>query len=180
MKITEFRKLIREEVRKVVNEITYNLNEERMLNEDNLEVKNIAKQLYSFLQKNGVNTKLVAQTPSAEYGKQIGASLKGGSNEALIAYYDDPKTKQTIIEIHLAGGEKSVLEVEKKILSSFPNLEQYNRQTPSGPSVFRVVFRVREKTTAKGGLVGNTQQNQKQPAQQQPVSESLRLRNYFK
>jgi len=170
MKITEFRKLIREEVRKVVNEITYNLNEERMLNEDNLEVKNIAKQLYSFLQKNGVNTKLVAQTPSAEYGKQIGASLKGGSNEALIAYYDDPKTKQTIIQAQLYGGPTSkdlVLQLEKKLLSSYPNLEQYGRQEIPTPQFFNLNFRVREKTTAKGGLVGNTQQNQKQPAQQQ-------------
>ena len=138
----------------VENKLTSN---SRMLNEDNLEVKNIAKQLYSFLTKNGVNTKLIAQTPGNSYGKRIGTELKGGDNEALIGYYDDPKTKQTVIEIHLAGGEKVVLEVEKKILSSFPNLEQYNRETPSLPNVFKVVFRVKEKTTAKGGLVGNTQ-----------------------
>jgi hypothetical protein len=127
-----------------------------VLNEDNLEVKNIAKQIYSFLTKSGVTTKLVAAVPG-DYGKSIGGKLTGGGNEALVSYYDDSKTKQTVIEIHLAGEEKGVLEVEKKILSSFPNLEQYNRETPSGPGVFRVVFRVKEKTTAKGGLVGNTQ-----------------------
>ena len=143
----------------VENKLTSN---SRMLNEDNLEVKNIAKQIYSFLVKNGVTTKLIASIPSAgSQGKQIGDKLTGGSNEGLVWYWDDPKTKQTVIEIHLAGGEKGVLEVEKKILSSFPNLEQYNRETPSGPGVFRVVFRVKEKTTAKGGLVGNTNEDVK-------------------
>lgn len=131
---------------------------EYQLNEDNLEVKNIAKQIYSFLTKNGVTTKLIASIPSSNSsGKSIGGKMTGGSNEALVSYYDDPKTNQTVIEIHLNGEEKVILEVEKKILSSFPNLEQYNRQTPSGPDVFRVVFRLREKTTNKGGLVGNTQ-----------------------
>jgi hypothetical protein len=142
---------------------------ESQLNEDNLEIKNIAKQIYSFLTKDGVTTKLVAAFPGTS-GKNIGGKMTGGGNEALVSYYDDPKTKQTVIEIHLAGGEKSVLEVEKKILSSFPNLEQYNRQTPSGPSVFRVVFRVKEKTTAKGGLVGNTPTNAKPAAQPQQES----------
>ena len=141
----------------VENKLTSN---SRMLNEDNLEVKNIAKQIYSFLTKNGVTTKLVAAVPG-DYGKSIGGKLTGGGNEALVSYYDDLKTKQTVIEIHLAGEEKGVLEVEKKILSSFPNLEQYNRETPSGPGVFRVVFRVKEKTTAKGGLVGNTNEDVK-------------------
>ena len=138
----------------VENKLTSN---SRMLNEDNLEVKNFAKQIYSFLVKNGVTTKLIASIPSAgSQGKQIGDKLTGGSNEGLVWYWDDPKTKQTVIEIHLAGEEKGVLEVEKKILSSFPNLEQYNRETSSGPDVFKVRFRVKEKTTAKGGLVGNT------------------------
>jgi hypothetical protein len=138
----------------VENKLTSN---SRMLNEDNLEVKNFAKQIYSFLVKNDVTTKLIASIPSAgSQGKQIGDKLTGGSNEGLVWYWDDPKTKQTVIEIHLAGGEKGVLEVEKKILSSFPNLEQYNRETFSGPDVFKVRFRVKEKTTAKGGLVGNT------------------------
>jgi len=133
---------------------------ETQLNEDNLEVKSIAKQLYSFLQKNGVNTKLIAQIPGANYGKQIGASLKGGSNEALIAYYDDPKTKQTIIQVQLYGGPTSkdlVFQVEKKLLTTYPGLEQYDRQEVSAPQFFNLNFKVREKTTAKGGLVGNTQ-----------------------
>lgn len=138
-----------------------------VLNEDNLEVKNFAKQIYSFLVKNGVTTKLIASIPSAgSQGKQIGDKLTGDSNEGLVWYWDDPKTKQTTIEVHLSGEEQIILQVEKKILTSFPNLEQYNRQTPSGTNVFRVVFRVKEKTTAKGGLVGNTQQ---QPPQVEDI-----------
>ena len=131
-----------------------------VLNEDNLEVKSIAKQIYSFLKQNGVNTKLVAQIQSADYGKKIGATLKGEQNEALISYYDDPKTKQTIIEIQLFGGPTSedlVLQTEKKLLSSYPKLEQYNREAFPAPQYFVVRFRLKEKTTTKGGLVGNTQ-----------------------
>lgn len=165
-------KITLNELRSIVKQI---IKEETMLNEDNLEVKSIAKQIYSFLTKNGVKTKLIAQTPSNDYGKQIGASLNGGQNEALISYYDDPKTKQTIIQIQLYGGPTSkdlVLQVEQKILSSFPKIEQYNRQEVPTSQFFNLNFKLKEKTTAKGGLVGNTQQ--------QPVSESLRLRNYFK
>ena len=131
-----------------------------VLNEDNLEVKSIAKQIYSFLKQNGVNTKLVAQIQNADYGKKIGTTLKGEQNEALISYYDDPKTKQTVIEIYLAGGPTSedlVLQTEKKLLSSYPKLEQYNREAFPAPQYFVVRFRLKEKTTAKGGLVGNTQ-----------------------
>ena len=133
-----------------------------VLNEDNLEVKSIAKQIYSFLKQNGVNTKLVAQIQSADYGKKIGATLKGEQNEALISYYDDPKTKQTIIEIQLFGGPTSedlVLQTEKKLLSSYPKLEQYNREAFPAPQYFVVRFRLKEKTTTKGGLAGNTQTN---------------------
>ena len=149
----------------VENKLTYN---SRLLNEDNLEVKSIAKQIYSFLKQNGVNTKLVAQIQSADYGKKIGATLKQEQNEALISYYDDPKTKQTIIEIQLFGGPTSedlVLQTEKKLLSSFPKLEQYNREAYPAPQYFVVRFRLKEKTTAKGGLAGNTQQNAKPAAQ---------------
>ena len=134
--------------------------ENEMLNEDNLEVKSIAKKLYSWLKQNGVNTKLIAQIPNASYGKQIGASLKGESNEALISYYDDPKTKQTVIQVQLFGGPTSkdlVLQVEKKLLSAYPGLEQYDRQEIPAPQFFNLNFKVKEKTTAKGGLVGNTQ-----------------------
>lgn len=133
-----------------------------ILTEDNLEVKSIAKQIYSWLKQNDVNTKLIAQTPSDAYGKQIGGSLKGGSNEALISYYDDPKTKQTVIEIQLFGGATSkdlVFQVEKKLLSAYPKLEQYDRQEIPTPTYFQLNFRVKEKTTAKGGLAGNTQTN---------------------
>ena len=142
--------------------------EEALLAEDNLEVKSIAKQLYSWLKQNDVNTKLIAQRPSnifpgRSYGKQIGALLKGGSNEALISYYDDPKTKQTVIQVQLYGGPTSkdlVLQIEKKLLSSYPKLEQYDRQEIPTPQFFNLNFKVKEKTTAKGGLAGNTRLKQ--------------------
>ena len=144
--------------------------EEALLAEDNLEVKSIAKKLYSWLKQNGIATKLIAQTPSADYGKQIGASLKGGSNEALISYYDDPKTKQTVIQVQLYGGPTSkdlVLQVEKKLLSGYPGLEQYDRQEIPAPQFFNLNFKVKEKTTAKGGLAGNTR------SKQEPMEEDV-------
>ena len=137
----------------------------QMINEDNLEIKKIAKDLYSFLKKNGVNVKLVASIPNTDYGyKKIGASLKGASNEALIWYWDDSKTKQTVIEVHLRGGATSkdlVLDIEKELLSTYPGLEQYNRQEIPAQQFFGLNFRVKEKTTAKGGLVGNTKTSSK-------------------
>jgi hypothetical protein len=148
--------------------------EEALLAEDNLEVKSIAKQLYSWLKQNDVNTKLIAQTPSTSYGKQIGASLKGGSNEALISYYDDPKTKQTVIQVQLYGGPTSkdlVLQIEKKLLSSYPKLEQYDRQEIPTPQFFNLNFKVKEKTTAKGGLAGNTR------LKQEPMEEASVILN---
>jgi hypothetical protein len=127
------------------------MHESQELNEDNLQVKSIAKKIYSVLKQNGVNTKLVASVPQSQ-GKSIGSTLTGGSNEALVYYFDDVKTKLTTIEIHLRGEEKSVLNFEKDVLSSFPGLEQYDRQAFPAQGVFSLVFRVREKTTAKGGI----------------------------
>ena len=74
---------------------------ESQLNEDNLEVKSIAKQLYSFLTKNGVKTEIVAgmaNNRSTSIGDSE-LSAKSGENTALITYYDDPKTQQTVIYI---------------------------------------------------------------------------------
>jgi len=127
------------------------MDESQELNEDNLQVKSIAKKIYSVLKQNGVNTKLVASVPQSQ-GKSIGSTLTGGSNEALVYYFDDAKTKLTTIEIHLRGEEESVLNFEKDVLSSFPGLEQYDRQAFPAQGVFSLVFRVREKTTAKGGI----------------------------
>lgn len=128
-------------------------NVDKELNEDNLQVKSIAKNIYSVLTKNGVNAKLIASIPSAgPSGKSIGATLTGGSNEALVYYWDDPKTKLTTVEIYLSGDKEDVLNFEKKILSSFPGLEQYSRAEYSTPQAFKLVFRVKEKTTAKGGI----------------------------
>jgi hypothetical protein len=136
---------------------TDSLNNLETLNEDNLEVKNIAKQIYSWLKKNGVNAKLVAQVPSQPTGKSMGSKLTGGDNEALVWYWDDVKTKQTQIEVHLRGGNEDLVGgVEKNFLSSFTNLEQYDRNAFKTPQVYTINFRLKEKTTKKGGLVGNT------------------------
>jgi len=135
----------------------FSLDNLETLNEDNLEVKNIAKQIYSWLKKNGVNAKLVAQVPSQPTGKSMGSKLTGGDNEALVMYWDDVKTKQTQIEVHLHGGNEDLVGgVEKNFLSSFTNLEQYDRNAFKTPQVYTIIFRLREKTTNKGGLVGNT------------------------
>jgi len=123
------------------------------LNEDNLQVKSIAKDIYSTLKRNGVDAKLIASIPGTGYaGKSIGATLTGKSNEALVFYWDDTKTKLTTIEIYLSRDKEDVLNFEKKILSSFPALEQYSRQEFVSPQAFKLVFRVKEKTTAKGGI----------------------------
>jgi hypothetical protein len=157
-------KITMNELRNIVKKL---VKEETMLNEDNLELKSISKQLYTFLKELGVNAKLVAQTPSQTNGtKNIGSNLTDEKNEALIWYWDDLLTKQTQIEIHLRGWSKAILGVEKKILSNFNNLEQYMRDYHPE----RLSFRLKEKTTVKGGLVGNTQTNQ---GQQQPVSEGV-------
>jgi hypothetical protein len=127
--------------------------ESQELNEDNLELKSIAKNIYSVLKQNGVNAKLIASIPRTGYaGKSIGATLTGGSNEALVYYWDDTKTKLTTIEIYLSGAKEEVIDFEKKILSSFPSLEQYSRQEFLTPQAFKLVFRLKEKTTAKGGI----------------------------
>jgi hypothetical protein len=150
---------------------------ESQLNEDNTQIKKIARDLYSWLKKNGVEVKLIASLPSAgASGKQIGATSTG-NNTSLVWYWDDPKTKQTQIEIHLIGDPKIVADVEKKFLSAYPNLEQYQKTGEGGT---RIAFRVREKTTKKGGYVSNTQQNTKPAAQpqqesiEQAVNEALR------
>lgn len=176
------KKITINELRSIVKQI---IKEERMLKEDNLQVKNIAKQLYSFLKTNGVEVTLSAGQ-GIGYKKigQVNQGMSSGkvmNNAGFISYYDDPTTKQTIIQIQLYGGPTSkdlVLGVEKKLLSAYPGLEQFDRQEVPTVTNFGLNFRVKEKTTAKGGLVGNTKQNA--PQQQQPVSENLRLRNYFK
>jgi hypothetical protein len=135
----------------------FSLDNLETLNEDNLEVKNIAKQIYSWLKKNGVNAKLVAQVPSKPTGKSIGSELTGGDNDALVMYWDDVKTKQTQIQIQLVGGNEDLVGgVEKNFLSSFTNLEQYDRNAFKTAKAYCINFRLREKTTNKGGLVGNT------------------------
>jgi len=140
----------------VENKLTSN---SRMLNEDNLEVKNIAKQLYSFLTKEGLKTELNVGLANARTTSIGNSELKGkpGEDMAMITYHDDPKIKQAVIYIRLGGEEERILQVEKKIGQFLPsNLEQYDRKILNQDSTnYRIEFRVKEKTTAKGGLVEN-------------------------
>jgi hypothetical protein len=136
-----------------------------IINEDNLEIKKIAKDLYLWFKKNGVQATLLASVPGHEHGKKIG-DKEYGDNSAFIWYWDDPKTKQTLIDIQLKGDKNKLQEIERLFLSSFTNLEQYNRQfgvTGTSMGVNKktnfLIFRVKEKTTSKGGLVGNTKTN---------------------
>jgi len=137
---------------------------ENQLNEDNLEVKSIAKKLYSWLKQNGVAASLATQNVNF---KQIGIK-DPKQQEATIYVFDDPSTKQTIIRVSLRGKESIVKDVENKLLTTYPGLEEFNKQQYklySGgltnareiPGAINLTFDLKEKTTTKGGLVGNTQ-----------------------
>jgi len=151
------------------------IKEERMLNEDALEVKNIAKQIYTWLKQNGVSVNL-------EFGANRKYNILGVKDrnkaEASIILFRSNIYKQISIRINLRGIEKIVLEVENRLLTSFPNLKQLNRklsQLYSGgltnpqpiPGFITLEFDLMEKTTRKGGLVGNTQTNKQIPQQPQ-------------
>ena len=135
------------------------------LNEDNLQVKNIARQLYSWLKKNGVR-EVSLSTDKINIGKDTandadGKQIGDRDNTAKIAYYNDEASKQTIIEIILFGEQGKIQEVEKLLLSSFPGLKQIFRnleRNTNSPKdkVYCLHFSVAERTTNKGGLVGNT------------------------
>jgi hypothetical protein len=140
---------------------------ESQLNEDNLEVKRIAKDLYQFLKKIGANVRLMASVPSKGTNSvNVGANRDDSTsdNGATVFYWDDQKTSQTVIEIHLTGDEQKIQEVEKKLLSTYPGLEQYNRNLMKGGgistamkyrgtdkegTVSNLVFRVKEKNNCK-------------------------------
>jgi len=147
--------------------------EEGTLNEDNLEVKKAARDLYTFLKNSGVNTTLGS---NMGFGKKIGMKTPGQA-EASIFYGETSNSGgQTLINISLRGMEDKVKEVENKFLTAFPNLEIVNGSkkayhilsgdmTNPGapiPGAVNQNFTVKEKTTAKGGLAGNTQQNVKE------------------
>jgi hypothetical protein len=141
-----------------------------VLNEDNLEVKKAAKDLYTFLKSSGVN---VALGSNMGFGKKIG--IKNPSQAEASIHYGETSNSggQTLINISLRGMEDKVKEVESKFLTAFPNLEIVNGskkvyQIFSGdmtnpgapiPGAVNQNFTVKEKTTAKGGLAGNTQTN---------------------
>jgi len=150
------------------------LREKEHLNEDNLEVKSIAKKLYSWLKQNGVrevsfsNGKITIgkNTANDAEGNEIG----NRDNTAIIGYFDDPKSKQTVIEVILMGDQNKIQEVENNLLKSFSGLKQIHRnleRNSNSPKdkVWVLHFMVVEKTTAKGGLVGNTKTNPKPAAQ---------------
>jgi hypothetical protein len=142
----------------------------QMINEDNLEVKRIAKDLYSFLKKNGVR-EVSLSTDKLKIGKNTtndaeGRQISNRDNTAQISYYDDPKFKQTIIEVWLWGDKNKIQEVEKLLLNSFPGLGQFDRELDrnsnhSKDKVWCLNFIVAERTSSKGGLVGNTRINPK-------------------
>lgn len=163
-----------------------------LLNEDNLEVKKAAKDLYLYLKKLGVrDVTLHAQItgPSIawkDFGNKRGLQVKGNktigsgkpgnpkdpsNGSAMIMYGADPKAPEQIaIQVYLAGLEPAVLHVEKLFLQAYPNLVQSDRKAGPPPFAsanpaaakmypFTLSFTVKEKTTRKGGMAGNTQTN---------------------
>ena len=145
---------------------------ETYINEDNLEVKKAAKELYTFLKNNGVTTTLGS---NMGFGKKVGMKTPGQA-EASIFYGETGNSEgQTVINISLRGMEDKVKEVESEFLKAFPNLKivsgtkksypiMSGTMTNPGPPIPGAVnknFTVKEKTTAKGGLVSNTHQNAK-------------------
>ena len=154
--------------------------EKETVNEDNLEVKSIAKKLYSWLKQNGVSVSLAASAMGGPNFKKIGIK-DPKQQEATIGYWDDPRTKQTILRVSLRGKESIVRDIEKKLLTTYPGLEQFNKQeykVYSGnlgqgqeiPGFINYTFDLKEKTTSKGGLVGNTQQNPKETVKESTLS----------
>jgi hypothetical protein len=132
-----------------------------LINEDNLQVKKIAKDLYQFLKKNGVREvslitdkkNIGKDTANDDEGRQIGDRM----NTATIFCYDDEPTKQTAIDVTLFGDKDKIQEVEKILLQSYPGLAQANRElnrNSNSPKdkVWVLEFTVFEKSTRKGGL----------------------------
>jgi hypothetical protein len=158
----ELRQIIREEISKVINK--------QYINEDNLEVKKAAKDLYTFLKSNGVNATL---GNNMGFGKKIGMKNPGQAEASIFYGETSMSGGQTLINISLRGMEDKVKEVESRFLTAFPNLEIIDEKeypimsgtmTNPGPFIPGAVnknFTVKEKTTAKGGLVSNTHQNAK-------------------
>jgi len=158
---------------------------ESQLNEDDTHLNKIARDLYSFLKKNGVNVVLSKTTPGSP-AKTIGDMSKQGGmsrldvtrdNTAQIFVYKG-RNNQTEISIQLFGGQKPVEEVEKKLLAAYPGLEQFDRKggylgLTQQSNIYGLSFRVKEKTTKKGGYVSNTPTNPKPSTQVAQAAESL-------
>ena len=132
-----------------------------LINEDNLQVKRIAKDLYSFLKNIGVrevslstDKKTIGQNTSNDAeGRQIADRM----NTAHISYYDDKSINQTVIYVSLFGDKDKIQEVERKLLETYPGLGQTHRElqrNSNGPKdkVWVLEFTVFEKSTRKGGL----------------------------
>ncbi len=157
---------------------------ESQLNEDDTHINKIARDLYSFLKKYGVNVALSKERPSkptktiGDMSKQPGMSKPGvtADNTATIFVYKGNKGGLEI-SVRLNGDKRKVEEVESKLLAAYPGLEQSDRQgsdthgmTGKSLGFYSLAFRVKEKTTKKGGYVSNTQQNAKPAAQPQQES----------
>jgi hypothetical protein len=123
-----------------------------MINEDNLEMKSIAKDLYTYLKKIGV-AKVHLSAGSGKNYKRIGQRPGGMStgesqdNTAQIQYWDDPYTKQTLVQVHLNGNNKKTKEIKDKLLQVYPKLEVKHEESRDG----YLFFILKEKTTKKGG-----------------------------
>jgi len=138
-----------------------NYNKIELINEDNLQVKRIAKDLYSFLKGIGVrevslstDKKSIGQdTANDSEGRQIGDRM----NTAHMSYYNDESTNQTVIYVSLFGDKDKIQEIESKLLKTYPGLGQDHRKLERNSNspkdkVWVLEFIVFEKSTRKGGL----------------------------
>jgi hypothetical protein len=143
----------------------------RVLNEDSLLVKKIAKDLYTYLKKIGVSNVQYQQAEVGSSWKAIGSKeaskLQPNSAMIVVKKYNSP-AGDTAIDITLVGEKSGIEGVEKKLLSAYPGLEQKDRiikphqmgmTNAQNTGNFILNFVVIEKTTKKGGFVSNTQTN---------------------
>jgi hypothetical protein len=157
------------------------IKEERMLNEDDLQVKNIAKQIYTWLKQNGVSVAFDEGT-NKKYST-LGVKDRSKAEAEIFVAKNNIHNRQISIKITLRGMQRIVLDVENRLLTSFPNLKQlgrrmsqpntYNGGIKQNPEVSFIAleFFLMEKTTRKGGLVGNTQTNKQIPQQPQQANQ---------
>ena len=166
-------KITLNELRSIVKQI---IKEETMLNEDNLVLNNYAKQLYSLFKKEGA-------TPFIMTGAKSFASPDIKNHNVSIMVTNNGELQVGIKGVNKANAEKYANLVSKQ----FQDLQlkgNINFGTGwGGEQDSYANLTLIPKTTKKGGEVNpNQRPNAPKPQaqQQQPVSENLRLRNYFK